>query len=87
MLPPEHVGALVDVDDAAHVSPLADMVAGIGQVLPEVVEAWDEAHQPMQEAPDRFNRRVADFWREVASTSRPSASSSSEGRGSQCAPC
>ena len=39
-LPAEHVGALVDVDDAAHVSPLADMVAGIGQVLPEVAEAY-----------------------------------------------
>ncbi len=32
-LPPEHVGVLVDVDDAAHVSPLADMVAGIGHVI------------------------------------------------------
>ena len=36
-------------------------------------EVWDgEAHQPMQEAPDRFNRRVAAFWREADSTSRPS---------------
>ncbi len=40
VLPAEHLGALVDVDDAAHVSPLADMVAGIGQVLPEVAEAY-----------------------------------------------
>lgn len=39
-LPSDHVGALVDVDDAAHVSPLADMVAGIGHVLPEVVAAY-----------------------------------------------
>jgi 2-polyprenyl-3-methyl-5-hydroxy-6-metoxy-1,4-benzoquinol methylase len=40
VLPREHVGVLVDVDDAAHVSPLADMVAGIGQVLREVVESY-----------------------------------------------
>ena len=39
-LPEDHVGALVDVDDPAHVSPLTDMVAGIGEVLPEVVEAY-----------------------------------------------
>ncbi len=39
-LPEDHVSALVDVDDPAHVSPLADMVAGIGQVLPEVVLAY-----------------------------------------------
>jgi pimeloyl-ACP methyl ester carboxylesterase len=36
-------------------------------------EVWDgEAHQPMQEAADLFNRRVADFWREVDSRGRPS---------------
>ena len=64
-----------------------------GQVVADLIpgarfEVWDgEAHQPMQEAPDRFNRRVADFWREVDSTSRPSASSPSEGRGSRCAVC
>ena len=40
VLPAEHAGALVDVDDAAHVSPLADMVVGIGQVLSEVVAAY-----------------------------------------------
>jgi ubiquinone/menaquinone biosynthesis C-methylase UbiE len=39
-LPADHVGALVDVDDAAHVAPLADMVTGIGQVLPDVVDAY-----------------------------------------------
>jgi ubiquinone/menaquinone biosynthesis C-methylase UbiE len=39
-LPEGHVGALVDADDPAHVSPLADMVAGIGHVLPEVVAAY-----------------------------------------------
>jgi pimeloyl-ACP methyl ester carboxylesterase len=25
----------------------------------------EEAHQPFQEAPDQFNARVDDFWREV----------------------
>ena len=55
-----------------------------GQVVADLIpgarfEVWDgEAHQPMQEAPDRFNRRVADFWREVDSASRPSASNPSE---------
>jgi 2-polyprenyl-3-methyl-5-hydroxy-6-metoxy-1,4-benzoquinol methylase len=39
-LPEEHVGALVDADDPAHVAPLADMVAGIGHVIPEVVAAY-----------------------------------------------
>ena len=39
-LPSDHVGALVDVDDPAHVSPLVDMVAGIGGVLPELVDAY-----------------------------------------------
>ena len=30
-------------------------------------EIWDgEAHQPFQEAPDRFNRLVAEFWTEVS---------------------
>ena len=51
---------------------VADLIPGA------VFEVWDgEAHQPMQEAADRFNRRVADFWREVDSTSRPSVSSPS----------
>ena len=40
VLPTEHTGALVDVDDTAHVSPLADMVVGIGQALSEVVAAY-----------------------------------------------
>src|SRR5262245_37621764 len=39
-LPAAHVGALVDADDPAHLSPLADMVAGIGNVLPEVVAGY-----------------------------------------------
>lgn len=35
-------------------------------------EVWGgEAHQPMQEAADRFNGRVTQFWREVDSTGRP----------------
>jgi pimeloyl-ACP methyl ester carboxylesterase len=50
-----------------------------GRVVADLIpgaqfEVWDgEAHQPMQEAADRFNRRVTEFWREVDSTSRPSA--------------
>ena len=50
-----------------------------GRVVADLIpgarfEVWEgEAHQPMQEAADRFNRRVADFWREVDSTSHPSA--------------
>jgi hypothetical protein len=54
-----------------------------GQVVADLIpgarfEVWDgEAHQPMQEAADRFNRRVADFWREADSTSRRSAGSPS----------
>lgn len=49
-----------------------------GRVVADLIpgarfEVWDgEAHQPMQEAADRFNRRVADFWWEVDSTARPS---------------
>lgn len=52
----------------------------VADLIPEArFEVWDgEAHQPMQEAADRFNRRVADFWREVESTSHPSVSSPSE---------
>jgi pimeloyl-ACP methyl ester carboxylesterase len=31
-----------------------------------VLEVMDgEAHRPFQEVPDRFNRRVEAFWREV----------------------
>ena len=33
-----------------------------------VFEVWDEeAHQPFQEVPERFNARVDAFWREVES--------------------
>jgi SAM-dependent methyltransferase len=39
-LPADHVGVLVDADDPAHFAPLADMVAGIGHALPEVIEAY-----------------------------------------------
>src|SRR5690606_7365834 len=40
ILPLEHAGALEDEDHPAHVAPLAEMVAGIGAVLPRVVEAY-----------------------------------------------
>jgi pimeloyl-ACP methyl ester carboxylesterase len=56
-----------------------------GRVVADLVpgaqfEVWDgEAHQPMQEAADRFNRRVTEFWREVDSTSRPSTGSPNGG--------
>jgi 2-polyprenyl-3-methyl-5-hydroxy-6-metoxy-1,4-benzoquinol methylase len=39
-LPAEHAGVLVDPDDAAHLAPLARMVAGIGRALDEVVAAY-----------------------------------------------
>jgi 2-polyprenyl-3-methyl-5-hydroxy-6-metoxy-1,4-benzoquinol methylase len=39
-LPPEHGRVLLDADDPAHVAPFATMLAGIGQVLPRVVEAY-----------------------------------------------
>ncbi len=39
-LPDEHVGALVEPEDAAHVAPFADMVVGVAQVLDDVVEAY-----------------------------------------------
>lgn len=39
-IPVSHVAALLSADDPAHVAPLADMVAGIGAVLPEVVDAY-----------------------------------------------
>ena len=39
----------------------------VADLIPEArFEIWDgEAHQPFQEAPDRFNRLVAEFWTEV----------------------
>jgi SAM-dependent methyltransferase len=36
----DHARALVDHDDAAHLAPFAHMLAGIGAVLPQVVEAY-----------------------------------------------
>jgi SAM-dependent methyltransferase len=36
----DHARVLVDSDDAAHVAPFAHMLAGIGRVLPDVVEAY-----------------------------------------------
>lgn len=39
-LPAEHVGVLVDVDDPAHVAPLAELAVGIGGVLEEVTQAY-----------------------------------------------
>jgi hypothetical protein len=42
-------------------------------------EVWDgEAHQPMQEAADRFNRWVAEFWQEVDSAIRPTVRQSGQ---------
>jgi 2-polyprenyl-3-methyl-5-hydroxy-6-metoxy-1,4-benzoquinol methylase len=37
---PEHARVLAEPDDAAHVAPFAHMLAGIGQVLPRLVEAY-----------------------------------------------
>ena len=39
-LPNEHVGVLVDPDDAAHVAPFASMIVGIAGALDEVVDAY-----------------------------------------------
>jgi 2-polyprenyl-3-methyl-5-hydroxy-6-metoxy-1,4-benzoquinol methylase len=39
-LPADHVGVLVDPEDAAHLAPLARMVAGVGRALEEVVAAY-----------------------------------------------
>jgi 2-polyprenyl-3-methyl-5-hydroxy-6-metoxy-1,4-benzoquinol methylase len=36
----DHARVLVQPDDAAHVAPFAHLIAGIGQVLPRVVEAY-----------------------------------------------
>jgi hypothetical protein len=36
----DHAPVLVEGDDAAHVAPFAHMLAGIGRVLPQVVEAY-----------------------------------------------
>jgi 2-polyprenyl-3-methyl-5-hydroxy-6-metoxy-1,4-benzoquinol methylase len=36
----DHAPVLVEGDDGAHVAPFAHMLAGIGRVLPEVVEAY-----------------------------------------------
>jgi pimeloyl-ACP methyl ester carboxylesterase len=72
-LPQVNVPALVvagaeDVTTPPHYGQLvANLIPGAR------FEVWDgEAHQPMQEAADRFNRRVEAFWREVDSTRRPS---------------
>jgi 2-polyprenyl-3-methyl-5-hydroxy-6-metoxy-1,4-benzoquinol methylase len=37
---PEHARVLAEPDDPAHVAPFAHMLAGIGQVLPRLVEAY-----------------------------------------------
>jgi 2-polyprenyl-3-methyl-5-hydroxy-6-metoxy-1,4-benzoquinol methylase len=39
-LPAEHARVLADPDDPAHVAPFAHMLAGIGGVLPRVVDAY-----------------------------------------------
>src|SRR5919108_303139 len=39
-LDPEHARVLADPDDGAHVAPFAHMLAGIGQVLPRLVQAY-----------------------------------------------
>ncbi|NNE94690.1 MAG: methyltransferase domain-containing protein [Acidimicrobiales bacterium] len=39
-LSPEQRAVLVDADDPSHVSPLADMLAGVGHALPEVAAAY-----------------------------------------------
>ena len=39
-LPPEHANVLVHEEDAAHLAPLAQMVAGIGGVLDRVLAAY-----------------------------------------------
>jgi 2-polyprenyl-3-methyl-5-hydroxy-6-metoxy-1,4-benzoquinol methylase len=39
-LPAEHVGVLVDPDHPAHVAPFAEMVAGVGGALQQVIEAY-----------------------------------------------
>jgi 2-polyprenyl-3-methyl-5-hydroxy-6-metoxy-1,4-benzoquinol methylase len=39
-LPAAHAGVLVDPEDAAHLAPLARMVAGIGRALEDVVAAY-----------------------------------------------
>lgn len=39
-LPAAHVPVLVDAEDPRHVAPLATMLAGVGQTLPEVVAAY-----------------------------------------------
>jgi 2-polyprenyl-3-methyl-5-hydroxy-6-metoxy-1,4-benzoquinol methylase len=39
-LDPEHARVLAAPDDPAHVAPLAHMLAGIGQVLPQLLEAY-----------------------------------------------
>jgi 2-polyprenyl-3-methyl-5-hydroxy-6-metoxy-1,4-benzoquinol methylase len=39
-LAPEHAGVLAAPEDPNHLAPFAAMVAGIGQALPEVVEAY-----------------------------------------------
>jgi SAM-dependent methyltransferase len=64
-LPADHIGALVDVDDAAHVSPLADMVAGIGHALPEVVDAYRTG------AGVPYRRYGTDFRRGQGDVNRP----------------
>jgi 2-polyprenyl-3-methyl-5-hydroxy-6-metoxy-1,4-benzoquinol methylase len=39
-LPREHAAVLADADDPAHVAPFASLLAGIGQTLPKVVDAY-----------------------------------------------
>jgi pimeloyl-ACP methyl ester carboxylesterase len=69
------LAAAEDVVTPPHYSQVvADLIPG------SRFEVWDgEAHQPMQEAAERFNRRVAAFWQEV--DSRPFADGRSGTRG------
>jgi 2-polyprenyl-3-methyl-5-hydroxy-6-metoxy-1,4-benzoquinol methylase len=39
-LPPDHAPVLAEPDDPAHVAPFASLLAGIGQALPKVVDAY-----------------------------------------------
>jgi SAM-dependent methyltransferase len=40
VLPPEHMGVLADPDDPSHLAPLASVVAGVGQVISAVADAY-----------------------------------------------
>jgi 2-polyprenyl-3-methyl-5-hydroxy-6-metoxy-1,4-benzoquinol methylase len=40
VLDPEHARVLVDAEDASHVAPFAHLLAGIGRVMPRLVDAY-----------------------------------------------